>query len=314
MSEPVIEDEFAKATASETSSHSLPAVTLFDARRPDRIAKSHLRAIQLLHENFVRSVMSSLSAYLRTYVSLTLASVEQLSYRQFLERLPSSSCMAGVGLQPFGGNAVLEINPSLTFPMLEILLGGSGKTSDTVEREVTEIEQMLMDGLFRIITHDLSEAWKQIARIDFEILTIGSEAQFLQAMSPVEAVLAVKIDMRLGESAGSMNIAMPSSAVNMMSQKFDHERSVRKSDTPPEEQSRIFDLIHSSGTRIDARLPNQHIRMQDLLSLEAGDVLVLDLSTEAPVEVLFNGELQFQGIMAGAGRKRAVQLSGAASL
>jgi flagellar motor switch protein FliM len=312
MSEPVLEDESAKAPSS--SAGTVPAVTLFDARRPDRIPKPHLRAIQLLHENFVRSVMSSLSAYLRTYVSLNLASVEQLSYRQFLERIPSSSCMAGVGLQPFGGNAILEINPSLTFPMLEILLGGTGKTNDNFEREVTEIEQMLMDGLFRIITHDLGEAWKHIARIEFEILTVGSEAQFLQAMSPVEAVLAVKIDMRLGESMGSMNIAMPSSAVNLMSQKFDHERSIRKNDTLPEEKSRMFDLIHSSGVRIDARLPNQHIRMQDLLSLEAGDVLVLDLPTEAPVEVLFNGELQFRGIMAGTGRKRAVQLSGTASL
>jgi flagellar motor switch protein FliM len=222
--------------------------------------------------------------------------------------------MACIGLQPYSGNVIVEIDPSLTFPMLEILLGGTGKTTDAVEREVTEIEQMLMDGLFRIIAHDLSEAWKHIARLDFEILSIGAEGQFLQAMSPVEAVLAVKIDMRLGESSGSMNIAIPSVAVNMISQKFDHERSVRKTDTPPEEQARIFDLIQGSSVKIDARLPNQHIRMQDLLSLEKGDVLALDLPVEAPVEVLLNGQLEFLGIMVGAGRKRAIHLSGAALL
>lgn len=289
----------------------ISAVTLFDARRSDRIAKSHLRAIQMLYENFVRSVMSSLSAYLRNYISLNLAAVDQLSYRQFLDRLPACSSMACVGLQPYGGNAIFEIDPSLTFPMLEILLGGSGKGTETVQRELTEIEQILMDGLFRIIAHDLGEAWKYMARIDFEILSVGAEGHLLQAISPGEAVLAAKIDMRLGESTGSMNIAMPSLAVNRMSQKFDHERSTRKNDAPPEEQARVFNLIQNARVKLEARLPNRHICVQDILLLEKGDVLVLDLPTETPVHLLLNGQVHFSGNIVALSRKRAIQLSGA---
>jgi flagellar motor switch protein FliM len=323
MSESLVEDgianrpQAAAATpipAPEAKDAAIPAVTLFDARRPDRIAKSHLRAVQLLYENFVRSVMSSLSAYLRNYISLNLVAVEQLSCREFLDRVPSCSSMACVGVQPYGGNAIFEINPSLTFPMLEILLGGGGKPSEAVQRELTEIEQMLMDGLFRIIAHDLSEAWKQIARVDFEIVSVGPEGQLLQTISPTEAVLAAKIEMRLGESSGSMNIAMPSLAVNMMSQKFDHERSIRKSDTPPEEQARVFDLIQNARIKLEARLPNQQIRVEDLLALETGDVLVLDLPIDAPVQLLLNGQVHFVGSIAGVARKRAIQLSSATVL
>ncbi len=290
----------------------IPAVTPFDARRPDRIAISHVRAMHLLYDNFVRSVMASLSAYLRTYISLDLAAVEQLSYREFLDRLPPCSCLACVALQPCGGNAIFEINPSLTFPVLEILLGGAGKATESIERELTEIEQMLMDGLFRIIAHDLSEAWKHIARVDFEILSIGPEGQVLQAISPAEAVLAAKIDMRLGESTGSMNIALPSSAVNMMSQRFDQERSVRKSDSSTDGQARVFDLIQNARVKLEARLPNQEIRAQDLLSLQDGDVLVLDVPIEAPVSLLLNGEVRFSGSIATLGRKRAIHLGSAA--
>ena len=61
------------------------APTAFDFRRPDRIAKSQLRAIHLLHDNFVRNLVSSLSAYLRSYLIVNLVSVEQLSYAEFLE-------------------------------------------------------------------------------------------------------------------------------------------------------------------------------------------------------------------------------------
>lgn len=59
----------------------------FDFRRPDRIPKSQVRAIHLLHDTFVRNVVSSLSAYLRSYLTVNLVSVEQLSYAEFLDGL-----------------------------------------------------------------------------------------------------------------------------------------------------------------------------------------------------------------------------------
>ncbi len=105
-----------------------PAVK-FDFRRPDRIPKSQVRAIHLLHDTFVRNLVSSLSAYLRSYLTVNLVSVEQLSYAEFLDGLPSPTCMVSLGLSPYDGNGVLELNPSLVFPILEMLLGGTGKSS-----------------------------------------------------------------------------------------------------------------------------------------------------------------------------------------
>src|ERR1700726_2376260 len=89
----------------------------YDFRRPDRIAKDQLRAIHLLHENFARSLASSLSAYLRAYVTVNLVSVEQISFREFIQCLPSPTCIVSLGMKPYEGNAVLEINPSLVFPI-----------------------------------------------------------------------------------------------------------------------------------------------------------------------------------------------------
>src|SRR5215471_2684115 len=82
-------------------------VPSYDFRRPDRIAKDQLRAIHLLHENFARSLASSLSAYLRAYVAVNLISVEQLSFVEFSQCLPSPSCLVSLGLRPYEGNAVL---------------------------------------------------------------------------------------------------------------------------------------------------------------------------------------------------------------
>ena len=111
-----------------------------DFRRLDRISNSQLRAIRLLHENFVRNLASSLSAYLHTYLAVTLLSVEQLSYAEFLEGRASPTFVVCLCLHPYESNSVLELNPHMTFSILQFLLGRKGKSSGALSREITEIE------------------------------------------------------------------------------------------------------------------------------------------------------------------------------
>src|SRR5260370_5889553 len=136
-----------------------PAVK-FDFRRPDRIPKSQVRAIHLLHDTFVRNLVSSLSAYLRSYLTVNLVSVEQLSYAEFLDGLPSPTCIVSLSLSPYDVTGVLELNPSLVFPIIEMLLGGTGKSSINIQRDITEIQQRLLDPTFPIILQYLRNASK----------------------------------------------------------------------------------------------------------------------------------------------------------
>lgn len=280
----------------------------FDFRRPDRIAKSQLRAIHMLHDNFVRNLVSSLSAYLRSYLIVNLVSVEQLSYAEFLECLPSPTCIASLGLRPYDGNAVLELNAALIFPILEMLLGGTGKSSAAIQRELTEIEQNLLDGLFRIILHDLREAWKGVTAIDFTIESLETEPQFLQVLAPNEAVVAIAVEIRIGDCIGMMNIAMPSIVIKMMRQKFDQQWSVRKTESTETEQGRVLDLIRGAELEMDARLNGPTLLLEDLVDLAVGDILSFDYPVGKPVDCTVNGKLKFHGHVATTGQKKAFRI------
>jgi flagellar motor switch protein FliM len=282
---------------------------LFDFRRPDRIAKSQLRAIHQLHDNFVRNLVSSLSAYLRSYLIVNLVSVEQLSYSEFLECLPSPTCIASLSLKPYDGNAVLELNSSLIFPILEILLGGDGKLQFSSQREITEIEQVLLDGLFRLILRDLREAWTFVTQIDFAIDTIETEPQFLQILAPTEAVVAVAIEIRIGDSIGMMNIAMPSIIIKMMRQKFDQQWSLRKSASTDQEQSRVLDLIRTSALRSEVLLAGPHLLLKDLMNIEEGDIVSFEYPTSRPLDLVLNGETKYRGEIVDAGRRAAFRVT-----
>jgi len=71
---------------------------VYDFRRPDRIAKDQLRSIHLLHDNFARNLASSLSGYLRAYVIVNLISVEQLSFAEFAQCLPSPTVLVALAV------------------------------------------------------------------------------------------------------------------------------------------------------------------------------------------------------------------------
>src|ERR1039457_1825108 len=277
----------------------------FDFRRPDRIPKSQVRAIHLLHDTFVRNLVSSLSAYLRSYLIVNLVSVEQLSYSEFLDGLPSPTCMISLGLRPYDGNGVLELNPSLVFPILEMLLGGSGKTSPPMQRDITEIEQKLLDGLFRIILHDLREAWRGVTAVDFTIEAMETEPQLLHTLAPNEAVVAIAVEVRIGETVGMMNIAMPSIVIKMMRQKFDQQWSLRKTHASRAEEERVLRFLRDASLTMEARLTGPTLTVQDLLRLEEGHLMAFDYPIGRPIDVLVNGSTRFTGHIVAAGKKRA---------
>jgi flagellar motor switch protein FliM len=281
----------------------------YDFRRPDRIAKDQLRAIHLLHENFARSLASSLSAYLRAYVAVNLISVEQLSFMEFSQCLPSPTCLVSLGMRPCEGNGVLEINPSLVFPILEMLLGGNGKYPTKINRELTEIEQSILEGLFRIMLHDLKLAWQSVTPVDFTIESHETDPQLMQILAPNEAVVAVSMEVRIGDNAGMMNIGIPSIVVKMLRHKFDQQWSLRKSESTETEQARILKLIKPSMLNLDTRLSGPTLRVEDLLDIEVEDVLTFDYPVSRPLDLTVNGVLKYRGNVINTGRNRGYEVS-----
>jgi flagellar motor switch protein FliM len=308
LSQNEIDNVFKKMRDSSGEDDAAKRAQIYDFRRPDRIAKDQLRAIHLLHENFGRNLASSLSAYLRAYVAVNLVSVEQLSFSEFTQCLPSPTSAVALGLAPYDGSAVIELNPSLVFPILEMLLGGSGKSATKITREVTEIEQVILESLLRIILHDLRIAWEAVAKMEFSIDSHETEPQLLQILAPSEAVVAISMEVRIGDISGMMNIGIPSIVVKMLRNKFDQQWSVRKTEATHVEHSRFLNLIRTAQLHMDARLEGQTLRVDRLLELKEGDVLAFDHPLAKMFDVSVNGVKKYRGEVVISGRKRAVEI------
>jgi flagellar motor switch protein FliM len=216
--------------------------------------------------------------------------------------------LISLGMKPFDGNALLEMNPSLVFPILEMLMGGDGKMTTKISREVTEIEQSILESLLRVILQDLRAAWSSVTTMAFSIEGHETEPALLQLLAPNEAVIAISIEVRIGETAGVMNIGIPSTLVKMLRQKFDQQWSVRKTKATEEEHARILNLLRQAYFHMDARLHGPTIGVETLLDFQEGDVLALDYPVHRSVDFTVNGRLKYAGGIVALGRKRAFQI------
>lgn len=283
-----------------------PTAVTYDFRRPDRIPKEQLRSIHLMHDFLARNLASSLGAYLRAYVTVSLVSVEQLSFGEFLQYLPTPTCISSIGMRPMEANSVLELNPSLVFPMLDVLLGGTGASDVEGSREITEIERSIIEGVIRIVLHDLREAWAPVAELNFTIEGTETQPQLMQILSPNEAIVAIGFEITMGESRGMMNFGIPSILVKMMGQKFEQQWSIRRRTSTKTGRQRMLSLVDRVPVGMDSRIEGAKLSVQNLLELKKGDVISLDIPARRPVEVHVNSKPKFLGEIVTSGNTRAV--------
>lgn len=286
-----------------------PAATPFDFSRLDRIPKTLLRAVHHLHENFAKNVSASLAAYLRTHIAMSVVSMEQISYAEFIEGMAAPTLIAYVGMRPCEVTAVMELNTSLVFNMLETLLGGGPRPAANPPRKVTEVEKELMQGLLRILLRGLREAWATVVDVEFAVQFLADDPYGVRVMSPTEAVIAIGIEAQIGQTAEVINVAIPSIFVKQLRNLFDRMRWLHQTDPKPEEQFQIAELLRAVDVEMEVRLEGSSLRIRDLIGLKPGDVLELDYPEDRKAAGLLNGDPRFLGRLVRSGQNLAYEIA-----
>ena len=183
-------------------------IKMYDFKRPDKFSKEQIRTVQIMHETFARLTTTALSANLRSMVHVHVASVDQLTYEEFIRSLPSPTALAIINMDPLKGSAILEIDPAITFSIIERLFGGPGDGTKG-QHELTDIEQSVMEGIIVRILGNVREAWAQVIDLRPRLGQIDTNPTFAQIVAPNEMVILVTLETKVGEVEGMMNFCIP---------------------------------------------------------------------------------------------------------
>jgi flagellar motor switch protein FliM len=183
-------------------------IKFYDFKRPDKFSKDQIKTISFIHEIFARLITTSLSAHIRSMTHFHVTSVDQLTYEEFTRSVPTPTTLAVFSMDPLKGNAIMEMDPAVTFTILDRLLGGMGD-GWRFQHELTDIETSIMEGIAVRMLGNLREAWSAIIDLQPRLGQIDTNPQFAQIVPPTEMIILVSIEAKVGEIESMMNVCIP---------------------------------------------------------------------------------------------------------
>ena len=288
-------------------------IKIYDFKRPDKFSKEQLRTVSNMHETFARLTTTSLSAQLRSLVHVHVASVDQLTYEEFIRSIPTPTTLAVVNMDPLKGNAVLEIDPAITFCMIDRLFGGRGITATNKNRDLTDIEQSVMEGIIVRILANMREAWTQVIDLRPRLGQIETNPQFAQIVPPSEMVVLITLETKVGDEEGMMNFCIPYLTIEPIISKLSSQfwfSSVRRSSTT-QYLGTLKEKLASVDMEVVAEVGSINLPVRDVLALKVGDVVRLsNTKVGEPFSLSVGNKKKFYCQPGIVGKKMAVQVTG----
>jgi flagellar motor switch protein FliM len=271
-------------------------VVKYNFRRPDRVSKEQMHALQFLHERGARNLSTSLSAYLRTTINLSVSSVEQFSYQEFLGTLTDPTAFYALAISGFDEVGAIEITPNVAFAMIERMLGGTGHP-DPVSRPLTEIEQNVVDEVVELILRGLAEAWRAVTQLTFGIRARETRPQMLQVAAPNEMVVAVVFSLKVGEVRGTINLCIPSNVVEKAGTQFSQAWQRQRRDLTATERAWMDENLMRVPVPV-VPLIRTRLTAGAVLALRPGEVVSLPLSADRALDIYAGGVRKLTGRLA----------------
>jgi flagellar motor switch protein FliM len=270
-------------------------VQLYDFKRPERVSKDQMRALEALHEGFGRNLGAALSGYLRTIIEVSVAHIEQLTYSEFIHSLPNPTCFNLLKAEQLEGQLCLEISPLIIYPIIDRLLGGSNADLFIPQRPLTQIEQRLVQRITDRATQHLSEAWSNLTLVKFTVEEFESNPQLVQIVPPNETVVVIGFELKMGNRAGTMSLCIPYNVIEpimgvLAAQNwFSYQRKGGQED----HFRKLTRNVNNAPVEMRCFLARTTMKLNDLMTLAVGDVITTEKETAGDAFIEVEGKHKF---------------------
>ncbi|HIV75773.1 MAG TPA: flagellar motor switch protein FliM [Candidatus Pseudogracilibacillus intestinigallinarum] len=284
-------------------------VKVYDFKRALRFSKDQIRSISRIHENYARLLTTFFSGQLRTYVNISVASVDQIPYEEFIRSIPKMTILNVISMEPLEGKILMEVNPNIAYSMMDRLLGGKGN-SDVQPESLTEIETTIMTQMFEKAVVNIQEAWSTIVEIDPMLDEFEVNPQFLQMVSPNETVVVVSFNTQIGDVSGMINICIPHIVLEPIIPKLSAHYWMESATKERDPEKYAILSKHMEKVELEAKviLGQSNITVNELLQLSTEDIISLNQKIQDPLTLEVNGEPKMHVQVGTVHKKVAVQV------
>jgi flagellar motor switch protein FliM len=281
-------------------------VTSCNFRSAGRLSNENARSLTAIHETFAHHLGSALDAYLGTGVEVKLGALDQLAIKDHIAAIPPLTYIVPFSSSTVPGTVIVECDISLVFPIVDLLLGGAGG-SEEGPRELSEIEEEIMQDAILMIVRQAENAW-HIPDLSLTASRRVKSSVLHQYCPPNEKVTSVKFEIDLSGTMGTFQLVFPTAFLNLLIQQFKQDQTQRARSVRYFPRPSIRERILDCDVQVSAELLGVRVAVRDLLALQPGSVLKLRAPIRTPGQLTAGGYGIFEATPVRTGSQKAAQL------
>jgi flagellar motor switch protein FliM len=276
-------------------------------RYAGRLSNENARALTALHEKFALNVTTSLELYLGTSLELKLVSLEQMAISDYITSMAGGGFLLPCSLNVMQSTCVLDLDIALVFPMIDLLLGGAGTPADVI-RDITEIDEEIMQSVTGLLVSQIQASWRalNITLTPSRCIKPGVLQQVFQAN---EKLVLLMFQMTIGETTGLFRLVLPTSFVGFLLRNLKAVESKKlssfRSDRKPALRERILDCDFV----VAADITHMRVLVKDLIDMRPGAVLKMKAPVKRPGRLTVDHAEIFEALPVRNGLRKAAQLT-----
>jgi len=274
------------------------------------VSYERLPLLEIVFDRLVRVLTTSLRNFTSDNVEVSLDNISSVRFGDYLNSIPLPAILAVFRAEQLDNYGLLTVDSSLIYSIVDVLLGGRrGTAAMRVEgRPYTTIERMLVKRLLELVLQDLGVAFDPVSKVDFTLDRLEINPRFAAIARPANAALLVKLRVDMEDRGGRVELLLPYATLEpireLLLQMFMGEKFGRDSIW----EGHLATELWRTNVEVEAVLDELPMTLQDVMNLEIGQTLLLNVGPEARIELRCGGVGLLSGRMGRIGHQVAVRV------
>lgn len=258
----------------------------YDFTSQDRIVRGRMPTLEMINERFARHFRISLFNMLRRSAEISVGGVQMLKFAEYVHSLFVPTSLNLIRMRPLRGTALMVIDPKLVFMVVDNFFGGDGRFHTKIEgREFTPTETRVIQMMLQLAFRDLHEAWAPVMEVDFDYINSEVNPQFANIVSPTEVIVVSSFHIELEGGGGDLHVTMPYSMLEPIRDLLDTGLQSDRSEVDERWTQSLHEEMQQAEVELSSTLVETQLSLRQVLDLEAGDIIPIDLPNKVIVRV-----------------------------
>ena len=280
----------------------------YDFLQPSRFKKADLEHLRKINDGLTQNITAQTSRLLRTSVKTQLVSMEQMKWENFLDEAADGCVGFVVTLEPLGWQGVLTIERQFAAVCLDRMMGGAGLPAEA-DDQFTGTDARAFACLARAFLAPLPDLWQNVGEFQVALGPFVQELATMDLLAPDEDLFQLCFLVQGTAGSGQVTLSVPFLAVKSLPPRSEvDEPDLGVAAGEAAAKAGLRENLNRAYVQLAVVLGTTDVKVQNLVAVEPGDVIVLDTCPGDPLDIRLNDAVRLRGHPGIAKGKYAVKL------